>query len=127
MGVVGGGRQVDSLQQWILRGFIKEPERAIEKATVCYGGDVSRLLDVCRARALFDGPAGILACLGAIGAPGSGAVVVRVKNSLRPGHDSRLTGGYRVRRHRPLPACGVLARARTHESTPSAFPGDVGA
>jgi hypothetical protein len=43
------------LQQWILRGLIKQPERAIEKATVCYGEDVSRLLDVFRARALFAG------------------------------------------------------------------------
>ena len=86
-----------TLQQWIVRGFIKEPERAIEKATVCYGGDVSRLLDICRARLVFDDAAGILACLAAVEAPAAGAVIVRVKNSLKPGHDSRLTGGYRVR------------------------------
>ncbi len=54
----------------------------MEKATVCYGGDVSLLLDVCRARVLFEGAADLEACLRAVIADGSGARVVRVKSRL---------------------------------------------
>jgi hypothetical protein len=34
-------------------GNVKRPQRAMEKALTCYGGDVSRLLDVCRGRVVF--------------------------------------------------------------------------
>jgi hypothetical protein len=65
-----------------LQGTLKRPERAMEKAAVCYGGDVSRLLDVCRARALFAGAADLEACLRAVIADGSGARIVRIKARL---------------------------------------------
>ena len=36
----------------VRRGRLKSPFRAAEKALTCYGGDVSRLLDLCRCRIL---------------------------------------------------------------------------
>jgi hypothetical protein len=65
-----------------LQAMLKRPERAIEKAAVCYGGDASRLLDVCRARLLFAGAEDLAACLRTVIADGSGARVVRVRGRL---------------------------------------------
>jgi hypothetical protein len=59
-----------------------------------YGGDVSRLTDVCRQSIIFDGPAGVAACLRAVAADPE-AVVLRVKNRLDPAYDARSSAGYR--------------------------------
>ncbi len=50
----------------VLTGEIKAPCRAAWKALTCYGGDVSRVVDICRARIGFGDPAGLLACLAMI-------------------------------------------------------------
>lgn len=112
-----------SPEWWAGRAGLKLPARAAEKAVVCYGGDASRLLDVCRARIAFDSLADLVACLEAIvcNSPGSesvscsaefgsrpensdlgppgGVIVVRVRNGLSLAHNSRSTAGYRVRAH----------------------------
>ena len=82
---------------WAKWPCIKHPDRAIEKAVVCYGGDVSRLLDICRARILFTTPADLLGCIKEIQGPSSDVQVVRIKNYLREDYDSSHTAGYRVR------------------------------
>ena len=51
-----GGRVVlmGAVEGWRQRRLVKAPERAVQKAVTCYGGDPSRLLDICRARIVFD-------------------------------------------------------------------------
>ena len=73
---------------------LKSTERALEKLLRCYSNDPSQLLDCCRQRIVFDGPAGVLACLEAA-ARDPDVVVVRVKNRLHGGYDARQTAGYR--------------------------------
>jgi hypothetical protein len=87
----------------IRRGLLKAPARAIEKALACYGGDASRLLDLCRCRLAFRRAADLAHCLALIEADG-GVRVARLANTLAPGHPARLTAGFRVRCQRPAPA-----------------------
>ena len=90
----------------------------------CYGGDASRLLDVCRARIAFDSVADLLACLETIVAaddswvpqalpgpmpaagPPGGVIVVRVRNGLSSAYKPADTAGYRVRT-KPSLFCGI--------------------
>jgi hypothetical protein len=44
-------------------GGIKAPSRGIEKADAAYGGDVSRLLDVCREAIVFENVGDLADCL----------------------------------------------------------------
>jgi hypothetical protein len=44
-------------------GGIKSPQRGIEKVDSAYGGDASRLLDVCRERIIFTSIEDMAACL----------------------------------------------------------------
>ena len=44
-------------------GGIKAPSRGIEKADAAYGGDVSRLLDVCREAIVFENVRDLADCL----------------------------------------------------------------
>jgi hypothetical protein len=69
----------------VRRGTLKHPLRAHAEALVCYGGDVSRLLDVCRARIIFDGLSDLLACLELVAAHGPELRVVRVRSGLQDG------------------------------------------
>jgi len=85
----------ETVARWAEARLIKRPARAVEKLLACYGGDASRLLDVCRARILFTGIADVLRCAKAVQAAAPLVRIVGTKNSLRTGHDSRLTGGYR--------------------------------
>ncbi len=62
--------------------IIKRPERAIAKAAVCYGGDVSRLIDLCRARVVFEDTGALCACLELIESVGQSVETVRIKNSM---------------------------------------------
>jgi hypothetical protein len=80
---------------WVRGGRLKPPSRAVEKALMCYGGDASRLLDVCRGRLAFRGPADLRAGLEAVGGD-PGVRVVRVRNGLRPEHGARCSAGFRV-------------------------------
>ncbi len=75
---------------------LKAQGRAAEKAMSCYGGDVSRLLDVCRARVRCAGVGAVAACLAAL-RDDPAVAVVRVKNWLSARHDPATTGGFRVR------------------------------
>ena len=92
---------------WVRRGVIKAPARAVEKALACYGGDVSRLLDVTRARLEFGGPCELAAGLEAVRAAG-GVRAVRVKNSLRTDLEAWPTAGFRVRPGPPAPPAEFL-------------------
>ena len=87
------------MELWIQRRYIKSPGRAIEKALTCYGGDVSRLVDICRGRIVFDGAAGMLSCVEAILAEAPWVKVVRIRNGMDPRHDPYATAGFRVRQH----------------------------
>ena len=78
------------LRAWVQRGNVKRPQRAMEKAlTCCYGGDVSRLLDVCRGRVVFGDAAGLRGCVQAIMRDSDAGLVrlVRVRNTLQQPHD----------------------------------------
>jgi hypothetical protein len=86
----------------VRRGLLKAPGRAIEKALACYGGDASRLLDLCRCRLAFPRAADLARCLAVIEAD-TGVRVARVSNTLAPDHPARLTAGFRVRCRRPPP------------------------
>ena len=92
----GAGPEAGGAEHWERRPLLKRPARAIEKAVTCYGGDVSRLLDVCRARLVLEGLDGVTRCLRAVAAT-PGVRVVRIRNMLSPSHNVMATGGFRVR------------------------------
>ena len=66
----------------VLTGEVKAPCRAASKALACYDGDVSRVVDICRARIGFDDAAGLLACLGMVRVEAPHVVVCSVKDLL---------------------------------------------
>ena len=78
-----------TLDGWVRQGLLKPPLRAVRKAHLCYAGDVSRLVDVCRHRICFDDVGGVRACLELILSEAPVVRVLRVKNSL----DRRHNGG----------------------------------
>ena len=90
---------VDSmgLMEWIRLGAVKSPQRAVEKALLCYSGDVSRLLDLCRVRIYIPRVQDLAACVRIVTADTT-VRVVRVKNWMRPrsSDNSEFTGGFRV-------------------------------
>ena len=97
----------------VLRRALKPPARAVEKALVCYGGDVSRLVDLARRRIVFAGAAGLARCVELVAAASDAGVrVVRVKDGLSCDSDAWPTAGYRVR--------GAAARRRELHSAPMA-------
>jgi hypothetical protein len=121
-------REEETLLGWLGRGLVKPPGRAVGKAAFCYGGDASRLLDLCRARIVFADPAGLAACAASVLAeaaradalgpgPPAGVVVVRVKNGLRLRHDPDRTGGFRVRA--PPPTAPRRQQPRSARPKPS--------
>lgn len=73
---------------------VKKPGRAIEKALRSYGGDVSRLMDICRESICFDSLRHLSLCLQII-SHDKDVIIERVKNRLDPDHDPEATGGYR--------------------------------
>jgi hypothetical protein len=73
------------LARWVELGFVKRPSRALEKAAACYGGDASRLADVCRCRLAFDGLAALAACVERVRAQAPFVRVVRAKRRLGRG------------------------------------------
>jgi hypothetical protein len=81
-------------QRWLL--CLKPLERAMAKVLMCYDGDASRLLDVCRARIVFDTVPDLVSCLRHVSLHSSGARIRRIRNSMRPGFEEPLTGGFRV-------------------------------
>ena len=109
-----------------------------EKALVYYGGDGSRVLDVCRARLVLPNASAAATCLrriaadadaaaaarGGGGAAGGGGVaVVRVRNWVEAEFDDEFSAGFRVRtgpedsfrtRRRPSRQCS----SNTHQQSP---------
>ena len=115
-----GSMEMPAVAMWIALGGLKSPARAAEKVLTCYSGDVSRLLDVCRARLVFDSAAGAAACL-ALVAAAPGVRVVRVRNSLREEHDSWSTAGFRVRARGCRRARALLRQPSRLAGAPCAF------
>ena len=74
---------------------LKDPARAVEKVVTCYGGDASRLLDVCRCRIAFGSVADLVHCL-ELARADEGVEIVRVRNWMRLGSDAGAIGGFRV-------------------------------
>jgi hypothetical protein len=97
------------LEEWVRRGAVKAPGRAAEKALACYGGDVSRVVDVCRARMAFDDAGGMLRCLREIRRDAPHVRVVRAKDRLWPPDGGRRAAGFRVRAF-PPPAAPFSCR-----------------
>jgi hypothetical protein len=62
---------------------------------LCYDGDVSRVVDICRVRVWCGGPDDAARCLERI-ASDADVAILRVKNSMLPRGDARLTAGFRV-------------------------------
>ncbi len=75
-------------------------------AQVCYEGDVSRLLDLCRVRLVVSGPAAAAAAVAAVAADG-GVRVVRVKDSLSRRRAAGFSSGF-----------GFLVRSRSPAAPP---------
>ena len=99
-----------AVRSWIATRFVKSPLRAAAKAASCYRGDVSWLLDVCRARIAFRSVDALADCVRAVADAAPAARVVRVRNLLSSGDDAWSTAGFRVRS--PRAAC-------PHSSAPS--------
>jgi hypothetical protein len=62
-------------------GGIKNPKRGIEKVDTAYGGDVSRLLDVCRETIVFDRVSDMADCLNELHRDPE-VVFVRIKSNM---------------------------------------------
>jgi hypothetical protein len=80
---------------WVQSGCLKRPGRALGKLATRYGGDPSRLVDLCRQRLVFDRAADLATCLEAMRADPS-VEILRVRNSMAPEHDSVASAGFRV-------------------------------
>ena len=95
---VGSGHAASAYGWWAGRRGLKPPSRAVEKAAICYRGDASRVLDICRARIVVPTLAGLRRCLAAVANPhrSPGVRLVRVRNGFAPDCDARVTAGYRV-------------------------------
>ena len=75
---------------------LKPPTRAVSKAAACYGGDVSRLLDLARARLVFGAAADLAECVQLVCCGDADVRVVRVRSSLHERHEPAETAGFRV-------------------------------
>ena len=91
---IAGVDQDSALGQWIRRRWVKAPERAAEKALLCYGGDVSRLVDICRGRIVLNGSEAVLACADRV-LRDTRLRVLGIKDLVSA--DTDRTAGFRVR------------------------------
>jgi hypothetical protein len=73
---------------------LKPAERALEKLLRVYSCEVSRLLDCCRQRILFENPVHMILCLEAM-INDEEIDIVRIKNRLDSNYDSIFSGGFR--------------------------------
>ena len=98
----------EALRMWIRARVIKNPARTAAKAAACYGGDVSRVLDVTRCRIVCRDAAGLVRGLRAVcESPMTG--LVRVRNALCDGHDMGAVVGLRAV---TINLCLSMAQAR---------------
>ena len=84
---------------------IKSRERAWEKAARCYGSDVSRVLDYCRASVVFERMEDLVRFLESAGRDAE-LEIVRVKNRYDDAADAGLLAGFRW-----PPSCRLAAFA----------------
>ena len=82
------------LSQNIRWSPLKGTQRALEKLLRVYDCDVSRLLDCCRQRIIFENLDDILKCLVAMEEDPE-IEIVRIKNMMDVNYDSRFTAGFR--------------------------------
>mmetsp|Transcript_31199 Transcript_31199/g.79091 ORF Transcript_31199/g.79091 Transcript_31199/m.79091 type:complete len:245 (-) Transcript_31199:196-930(-) len=73
---------------------IKGPGRAFEKVLRSYGGDTSRLLDLCRQSIVFEAVSDLEQCLGMIAAD-TDVKILRIKNRLSEKLSGKNSCGYR--------------------------------
>ncbi len=73
---------------------LKSVDRAIEKVQLLYKGDVSRLLDICRQRIVFDSIRDMITCMQTIESD-SDIRIVRIKNRMDPSYDAQISAGFR--------------------------------
>ena len=91
------GGTILGLESMVRSRLVKRPQRAAEKALACYGGDVSRVVDICRVRASFGSLAGLAGCLARI-EDDPRVAVVRIKSSMLPPEQKQWkTAGFPVR------------------------------
>jgi len=93
-GEVAGGFHFVAADQWDRTGGLKPVDRAIEKLTRVYHGDVSLLLDVVRQCIVFDNMQDLLKAMHTI----LGDVqleMLRIKNRMCNNYDTSQSGGYR--------------------------------
>jgi len=81
-------------EHWNRTGGLKAIDRAIEKLTRVYQGNVSLLLDAVRQCIVFESMQHLLKAMRTILDDGE-LEVVRIKNRMSDNYDARQTGGYR--------------------------------
>jgi hypothetical protein len=82
------------LQEHVQWAALKSPLRTMEKVHRLYDGDVSRVLDICRQRIVFDTVANMFECLQAI-LTDNQVVVERIINCFSNKHNLQVYGSYR--------------------------------
>jgi len=96
---------------WMQPCGVKSVRRMIDKADVAYGGDVSRMLDLCRQSVYFESVSDLTSYLAALSNDPC-IEIVRIKNKMSPlcdsSNDDFLFSGYRF--------VSVNCRIRTFES-----------
>jgi len=93
-GEAAGNFHFVTAEQWNRRGGLKPIDRAIEKLTRVYHGDVSLLLDLVRQCIVFESMQDLLKAMRSIQDDGE-LEVVRIKNRMSAKYDARHSGGYR--------------------------------
>jgi hypothetical protein len=73
---------------------LKSPQRCIEKLYRTYGGDVSRLVDLCRQMIVFDQVEDLVDCLEVI-LRDEDVLVERIKNRMDVHYEVAASAGYR--------------------------------
>jgi hypothetical protein len=82
------------MQHSIAWAQLKNPQRCVEKLYRAYGGDVSRLVDLCRQTIVFEHVVDMVTCLEAIMSDRE-IVIERIKNRMDLKYDAESTAGYR--------------------------------
>jgi hypothetical protein len=87
---------IDGTEQQHTIGWaqMKNPVRCVEKLYRSYGGDVSRLVDLCRQMIVFEHIEDLVRCLEAI-TQDQHVVIERIKNRMDVKYDSAASAGYR--------------------------------
>jgi hypothetical protein len=76
----------EGLNGLVRSGLVKCPKRAVEKVLLCYEGDASRVVDLCRVRIVVDGLIQAAAAIAAVAAD-KAVRIVRVKDGMGRSQD----------------------------------------